>query len=302
MNPSIYTNLLRLCVFGFAILFAARHGLAQMPAQGAVTASVAIAGKTVTCTSGGQAVVWRADYQLQDVGLAEAGFGSIRYNPKVVASLTPGVALFWLGHECGHAYQQTGNEDDADCWSAKKGVNQGWFKANEFDTLSQQMQISPGDATHRPGPDRMKHIKECMDQAENNTKATKFGEMPPNPIVVPDTPDFDEEASKCPVEDSQHEVISWSTTSRNQMNFHLNYMNTCDQAVKCKMRFATGSIRGTGFHSFDETFKNLNMPIRGTGTVDGSLTWDTTDKLYRDFRFADTGETGAFKPYCKFTP
>lgn len=134
----------------------------RMPNQGEASLSLVIGGATITCSSGGAPVYWIADYQLNDVGVTLPDFRHIVYKPEAILQVPAKIAMFWLGHECGHAYNRTANELEADCWSAKTGVEQGWFDVSDFQQLSTLMQTNKGDATHPPGPVRMNNIAHCM--------------------------------------------------------------------------------------------------------------------------------------------
>src|SRR5580700_8611074 len=128
---------------------------AQAPPQGFHSLSLRVGGKVVTCTSLGQPVVWIANYSLNDIAFTGPGDGiflQIQYQPSVLLSMPNHLALFWLGHECGHAFQRTSDEMKADCWSAKTGVKQGWFDLPDYSELEETMKNNPGDLTHPPGP------------------------------------------------------------------------------------------------------------------------------------------------------
>jgi len=280
-------------------------------AQAQRTLTLQIGRRTVSCTSGGRPVWWVANPGLNDVGFTRASslnFAGtadleIEYNPRTLFSMQPDLALFWLGHECGHAYNRTSDESTADCWSAKMGVKQNWFNASDFAQLVEDMKNNPGDATHPPGDERTALIKTCMAQAENGTTADTGG-LPDNPIVVPhrEIPDYDEEASKCVFADERHIIITWNLPSHDQVKYRLDYMSTCDRPVSCRMRIATGTSDGTGFHSFKETLKSVTIPAHGDAWVEGSLQWYTDDPRHRDLLYSDKGQGRNFKTFCKFTP
>ncbi len=120
----------------------------------------------------GQPVMWFADPSLNDVGYTTQK--GIYYNPTVLSSMSDHLHLFWLGHECGHAHLQTTNEDSADCFSAQTGVAQHWFDASDAAELGKEMQNNPGDNSHRPGPQRVAHVIQCMGVAS----ASASGEPP----------------------------------------------------------------------------------------------------------------------------
>jgi hypothetical protein len=144
-----------------------RASAQRMPRQGEQSDGLTVGDKTVTCSSSGRRVVWIADYGLNDVGMTAQTFTSIRYNPRTIMGMPDRVRLFWLGHECGHAFKQTKVEEDADCWSAETGVKQNWFDTHDFDYLAEQLANSPGDSTHPPGLIRLANIKQCMEMASS---------------------------------------------------------------------------------------------------------------------------------------
>src|SRR4051794_25295310 len=125
-------------------------------------------GKIVGCSSGTRPGTWFADYKLRDFGNTNASFLVISYNP-IIFSLPSHVALFWMGHECGHAFNRTAIENVADCWSAKTGVQEGWFNLLDYDELARELINNPGDNTHPVGAERLKNIKACMQAAKSGT-------------------------------------------------------------------------------------------------------------------------------------
>jgi len=126
-----------------------------------------IGGQPVSCTSAGLPVIWVASHYLNDVGMTiPAGqWTLIRYNPAALNLMSDRIKLFWLGHECGHAYLRTSDETRADCWSATTGVRQGWFDEDDADDLTVEMQNNPGDLTHPPGPARVANVRQCIARA-----------------------------------------------------------------------------------------------------------------------------------------
>lgn len=126
--------------------------------------------RTVTCSSAGVPVVWIASHGLNDVGMTipVGQWTVIKYNPIVLNGMSDRLKLFWLGHECGHAYLRTMNESRADCWSATTGVRQGWFDESDVDDLADEMKDNPGDSVHPPGPARVANVRRCVAAAANN--------------------------------------------------------------------------------------------------------------------------------------
>jgi hypothetical protein len=115
-------------------------------------------------------VIWEASHFLGDIGVTiPAGrWTLVQYNPWVLNSMSDPLKLFWLGHECGHAYLRTADESRADCWSATTGVQQGWFDESDAEDLGRLMQTNPGDRTHPPGPTRVENVRRCMARAADS--------------------------------------------------------------------------------------------------------------------------------------
>ena len=131
---------------------------------------ISVGGNTVYCTyPNGQSVLWYSSPTLNDVGYTTPQ--GIYFNPIVLGPMSVALQLFWLGHECGHAHLQTSDESKADCWSAKTGVAQGWFDADDAIELAKEMQNNPGDNSHPPGPVRARNIAACMGQSSSDSSS-----------------------------------------------------------------------------------------------------------------------------------
>ena len=163
------------------------------PPNGAHTSTVAIAGQPITCSSNGAPITWIANYALHDVGhtqISPAG-ATIQYDPAILNQMPDHLKMFWLGHECAHAYIPTMNESLADCWSATQGVLQGWFGPGDADNLAQVMASNPGDFSHPPGPARVAHVRACMAAAAPHTTTPGTIATPTNATsaaLLSDTP------------------------------------------------------------------------------------------------------------------
>jgi hypothetical protein len=275
-------------------------------ASAQVPTSLQVGSKTVTCTSGGLPVTWVANKFLGDVGFTSTAppYTIIQYNPTVLFTMSDHVQLFWLGHECGHAFQQTTDEMAADCWSAKTGVNQGWFGLSDFAELEQDMQNNFGDSTHPPGPVRTAHVRQCMMQAGSD-----HAEVEPNPIHVSPhvIPDFDPEANKCVIYDEVHSTITWHLPSRDEVSYRFPYENSCDKPVTCSIKIATGNRpRGSTdwsvWHSFKNRIQKLRISPNDYAAVEGSLEWDIDVPKNEKpaIRNSNSDETGDFGIFCKF--
>jgi hypothetical protein len=292
-----------------ATLFAnVQRANAQLPPQGFQSTSLSVGGKTVTCTSGGQPVVWVANYQLQDVGHTGPGsFALIQYNPTVLLMLSDHVQLFWLGHECGHASQRTGDEMAADCWSASTGVRQGWFDPSDFAELEQDMQDNFGDSTHPPGHIRTDHIRQCMSQAGNNQPNA-------NPQAGPQLSDFyaDPEASQCVDPDIMQEHTLWHRTAANPVvDYTFPYKNSCERAVSCFVDIAIGykpkgqsASDHSGWQLTDQRTSIIAIGAHQTRNVSGTLHYEVNrpTTTMPSLRNSDSIEDGDFAMSCKFAP
>jgi hypothetical protein len=137
--------------------------------EGFQSTSLMVGGRQVSCSSLGRPVIWVASHYLGDVGMTIpiGQWTVIRYNPIALNTMGDELKLFWLGHECGHAFLRTSDETRADCWSATTGVRQGWFDAADAEDLGEQLQTNRGDATHPPGPARAANVSRCVAAASS---------------------------------------------------------------------------------------------------------------------------------------
>lgn len=281
----------------------------SLPVQGQRSLFLAIGGKSVRCTSAGRPVIWVANYQLNDVGFTRAsslaflGTASleIEYNPTVLLNDTADIALFWLGHECGHAYNQTANESEADCWSAKTGVRQGWFTSSDFEQLKVEMKDNQGDITHPPGPERMKHVRECMELGGSHDSAGN-SESSAEPIADPDPA-----ASACVEIDLDHLKLDWHKTAADHtVDYRYRYHNSCDKPVVCSIKIAVGNhVKGADGSAWTLTAERTTRVTFGPKEekiVSGSLEWDLNrpHNSAPSMRFSDTTREGDFAERCKY--
>lgn len=124
-----------------------------------------IGGIQVSCTDAfGTPVVLVSNHLLTDVGMAtfENGAPVIYMNPYVLMQLPEALQRFWYGHECAHHRLGPG-EEAADCWSVRKGRDQGWLTRADLDTMAVYMTGNRGDSTHLPGPQRVAQMRACFD-------------------------------------------------------------------------------------------------------------------------------------------
>ena len=136
---------------------------------GGTTTVLNFLGSPVTCTNSvGAPTVFVFNYGLPDVSMANPASNVISINPPVMMkffNIDPHTALFIIGHECGHVHIPTLDEDAADCFSAKLGVNQGWFSSSDMPAMMVEFQNNHGDWTHASGPVRLANIQACMQKA-----------------------------------------------------------------------------------------------------------------------------------------
>jgi len=252
------------------------QGEAQInfPAQGQRFPALLIGGVTVACTSGGLPVLWVANYQLNDVGFTRASdllFSGaapleIEYNPRALLTHSRNIALFWLGHECGHASNQTSDESVADCWSAQTGVRQGWFRPTDFEQLRQEMRTNPGDMTHEPGQQRTARILACMEQATNGP-----------PVVDPPAdarPEFEADPAASECTDTSGRAVNFSKTPNDPtVEYAVKYKSRCDKPVICLIRIGVGTAPKTSddYDDWQPTEQKFTEPILSIVTTDGSL-------------------------------
>jgi hypothetical protein len=150
--------------FVVTICLCTQYSIAQDPPPGAASWSLILGGRTVTCSSAGHPVRWVADYSLNDAGHTMPGFGTILYNPHILDTFSDALKLWGMGHECGHAFNRTANENEADCWSITMGIRQGWFGPDDVDDLVQLFHNNAGDLNHPPGTTRIANMKKCMNR------------------------------------------------------------------------------------------------------------------------------------------
>jgi hypothetical protein len=249
---------------------------AQVP-QGYRSMSLNIAGRTVTCSSAGSPVTWIADYALNDGGHTMPGFTVIAYKPTVLQSMPGPLQLWAMGHECGHAFNRTANETEADCWSITTGIRQGWFKPEDFDDLVQLFQNNPGDLNHPPGVVRIADMKTCMDRTTGQAGHQQSATSQSNNSAVTDP-----EASACARTDATIYDVQWhKNVADPTVTYKYGYENTCDQPINCTIKVAVGNNpRSHGTSDYDEwnqtdqKVRSLSIPENETRAVSGTLTWD----------------------------
>ena len=98
------------------------------------------------------------DSSITDVGMS--GFGLIYLNPARLDGLETGLQLWWLAHECAH-HVVGPSEPAADCWSIRKGRDEGWFPPEMFPPMERMFAHNRGDSEHPSGPDRVDHMRAC---------------------------------------------------------------------------------------------------------------------------------------------
>jgi hypothetical protein len=98
------------------------------------------------------------DTGISDVGMS--GHGLIFLNPTYFEGLKTGLRLWWLAHECAH-HVVGPSESAADCWSIRKGRDEGWFPPEMFIAMVQMFEGNRGDSEHAAGPARVNHMLSC---------------------------------------------------------------------------------------------------------------------------------------------
>lgn len=98
------------------------------------------------------------DTGISDVGMS--GHGLIYLNPTYFEGLQTGLRLWWLAHECAHHFVGP-SELAADCWSIRKGRDEGWFPPEMFLPMERMFEHNRGDSEHPSGPDRVSRMMKC---------------------------------------------------------------------------------------------------------------------------------------------
>ena len=98
------------------------------------------------------------DTSMSDVGMS--GYGLIYLNPIHLEGLETGLRLWWLAHECAHHFVGP-SELAADCWSIRKGRDEGWFPPDMFPEMDRMFADNRGDSEHPSGPVRVDHMRAC---------------------------------------------------------------------------------------------------------------------------------------------
>ncbi len=99
------------------------------------------------------------DRNLRDYGAAIGDF--IALNPDRLSGVSPAAGQWVYGHECGHLNGQV-NEEDADCFSVKKGRDEGWLDAEGLEEVCAFVAKVPPDHLHARGADRCAAMRRCF--------------------------------------------------------------------------------------------------------------------------------------------
>jgi hypothetical protein len=113
-----------------------------------------IGGRSLKCGSVRNVV----DPHLPNLGMASRGILSV--NPTLLDRQPPIVRLFVYHHECGH-HHVGASELAADCWAAKRGVQDGWLTKNALGQICKSFGNGPATATHPAGPHRCRSLNQC---------------------------------------------------------------------------------------------------------------------------------------------
>jgi hypothetical protein len=82
-------------------------------------------------------------------------------NPRMLADLPEAVRLFVFHHECGH-HHVGGSELKADCWAARRGVDDGWLDSKGLKAVCGSFQGAPQTPTHPSGRQRCSNLDQCF--------------------------------------------------------------------------------------------------------------------------------------------
>jgi hypothetical protein len=125
------------------------------PAQGRVyqAGALSLGGTYPTCG-------WVPTTLADIPDIAQSTPGMIHLNPHILRLPQP-LQLFWYAHECAHQLYGI-SEGQADCWAARRGRDQGWFREEDFAVIEWALEDNRGDAHHEPGPQRIALIRRCF--------------------------------------------------------------------------------------------------------------------------------------------
>jgi hypothetical protein len=101
------------------------------------------------------------DDNLRDDGAAMGDF--VLLNPKRLSGVSPPAQQWVYGHECGHLNGHT-DEEDADCFSVRKGLAEGWLDAFGLEKVCAFVARVPPDHAHPKGADRCAAMRRCFAQ------------------------------------------------------------------------------------------------------------------------------------------
>jgi hypothetical protein len=114
--------------------------------------------------------------QIGDVAMAAVdpwtGTPVIFYNPLALSWLAPATRRFLYAHECAHhalGHTITGytapvyQEQEADCWAARRLADGGSFTDADRGPIAQDLaRLAPGDWAHLPGTRRAANLEACL--------------------------------------------------------------------------------------------------------------------------------------------
>ena len=117
--------------------------------------ALAMAGRTLRCGSVRNVL----DARLPNLGLAARGV--VVFNPRLLGRQTDTVRLFVFHHECGH-HHVGGSETGADCWAAKRGIQDGWLNRKGLVEVCRSFGNAPATPTHPSGANRCASLQQCF--------------------------------------------------------------------------------------------------------------------------------------------
>jgi hypothetical protein len=288
-------------VFGLLALLWASSAFAQAK-------QIMVGERIVQCTSMGIPVLWVENNSIGDGGQTSPNFLVITYSSDVLRRWPVSVELWAMGHECGHAYNRTGNEERADCWSIITGIQQNWFTEEDFPELEKLFKGNKGDLHHPPGDERIAHMKTCMDFALRTKESNGGSTGLRNPVHVAGAPYFksDPEATDCGEDVFKHTALHWhKNPSNGTVDYKLKYKNKCGKPIVCLIRVAVGNEESDGWRITHQEFSKVPIPPHKTVRVKGDLFWKWNDngtKSTKHFEHSTAEGIDDWGMACKFSP
>jgi hypothetical protein len=176
------------------------------------------------------------------------GMPVVYVNPQALPFLPQEVQMFTWAHECahhalGHAVRNIpfSREQEADCWSITELVKQGYLSRDQVPIVQRTLSMSPGDATHLPGPQRAYNLAACFrsaapdatDSDSDSCRHAYDGECDLPPVCAAGT-----DSADCGSAVARPE-------SRRPTQMRTNEANSCEYAFDNECDEPTFCLRGT---------------------------------------------------------